>query len=489
MTSFKPSPYQQNVYNFINNNKGSAIVQAVAGSGKTTTIVNALKHIPSSNKVLMLAFNKTIAEELSERVPSNVRVMTYHSCAFGAYRFQMKYVKVDNNKVSSIIKDYLPQEKYQYFAMVKRLVSLAKSHALGYLTGDSRQDWIELADKFDLFNGKLDPDFDVNELLHYCKLVYAENNRMNKVVDFDDMILFPLIFNTNFFKQDYVFVDEAQDTSSVQRALLSRMLKKGGRLIAVGDSAQAIYGFRGADSNSMQAIADEFKATELPLSICYRCSKSVVAEAQKWHPKILSADTAPQGSVSSLSSYEPSTFKNKDAIICRNTAPLISMAFSLIAKDVPVNVLGRDIGKGLVSYIKTLKCDKITDLIKEVDSDYNNKVKSLDANTDGSKIESLSDRKEVISIFASNCIDDEVDTLCSFIENFFGENENDNITLCTAHKSKGLEWDRVFILDSDLFMPKWVRQDWAIQQEKNIVYVAVTRAKRDLLYIKSKCWK
>lgn len=489
MTTFKPSPYQQNVYNFINNNKGSAIVQAVAGSGKTTTILNALQHIPSNKKVLLLAFNKSIAEELKEKVPNHVRVMTYHSCAFGAYRFQMKYVKVDSGKLTSIIKDILPEDKYQYFGLIKRMVSLAKSHALGYLTGDSRRDWLDLADKFDLFNQKLDEDFNQNELLHYCKLVYAENNRMKKIVDFDDMILFPLIHNTNFFKQDYVFVDEAQDTSSVQRALLKKMMKRNGRLIAVGDSAQAIYGFRGADSNSMKAIADEFNATELPLSICYRCSQSVITEAQKWHPKILPFDKSPDGSVEHLVSYDTSTFLDTDAIVCRNTAPLIDMAFSLISRDIPVNVLGRDIGKGLVSYIKTMKCDKVDILVGEIDKDYYNKIKTLDENDDASKIERLSDRKEVISIFAGNCIDNEVDTLCSFIENFFGENKNSNLTLCTAHKSKGLEWNRVFILDSDLFMPKWVRKDWAIQQEKNIVYVAITRAKKDLFYIFSNCWK
>lgn len=489
MTTYKPSQYQQNVFNFINNNKGSAVIQAVAGSGKTTTIVTALQSIPANKKVLMLAFNKSIAEELTERVPDHVRVKTYHSCAFGAYRFQMKFVKVDSNKLTKIIRDVLPEDKNQYFGLIKRLVALAKSHAIGYLMGDTRQDWIDLADKFDLFNTKLDSDFDVNELLHYCKLVYAENNKLKKIVDFDDMILFPLIHNTNFFKQDYIFVDEAQDTSSVQRELLKRMLKRNGRLIAVGDSAQAIYGFRGADSNSMQAIVNEFNATELPLSICYRCSQSVITEAQKWHPKILPFSQSPNGSVVRLSQYEQSTFKSTDAIICRNTAPIITMAFSLISKDIPVNVLGRDIGKGLVSYIKSMRCDKISDLLREIEKDYMKSIANLDKDDDAAKIERLSDRKSVVQIFAKNCIDEEVDTLCVLIENFFGDDDNDNITLCTAHKSKGLEWDRVFILDDNLFMPKWVRKDWAIQQEKNIVYVAITRAKRDLFYINSGCWK
>jgi superfamily I DNA/RNA helicase len=487
--TFKPSLYQQNVYNFINNSKGSAVVQAVAGSGKTTTIINALNHIPSSKNVLLLAFNKSIAEELKTKVPENVRVVTYHSCAFSAYRYQQKSVKVDNGKLTRIIKDMLPEDKYQYFGLIKRLVSLAKAHAVGYLTEGTRSDWIDLIDKFDLISSRVDSDFDINELIHYSVLTYKENNLIKKVIDFDDMILFPLIHNSSFFKQDYVFVDEAQDTSSVQRALLKRMLKRNGRIIAVGDSAQAIYGFRGADSDSMSKIISDFNAKELPLSICYRCSKEVIKEAQKWHPKILPFDKSPEGSVTHMASYEPRDFKSTDAIICRNTAPLISMAFSLIARDIPVNILGRDIGKGLVSYINSLQCDTIASLSREVEKDYQKALKKFESDENSSKVESLSDRKEVINIFIRNSIDDQVDTLCSFIENFFGVEKNRHLTLCTAHKSKGLEWDRVFILNSECFMPKWVKQDWAIQQEKNIVYVAITRAKKDLVYIKEKCWK
>jgi DNA helicase-2/ATP-dependent DNA helicase PcrA len=487
MASFKPSKYQLNVYNFIKNNTGSAIIQAVAGSGKTTTIVSALSKIPSNKKVLLLAFNKSIADELKQRVPNNVRVMTYHSCAFSAYRFSQKNVVVNKDKLNLLIRDIIPDTDFQYVPLTKRLVSLAKAHAIGYLTSNENSEWMNLIEKFSLLNQKLDSDFSVIDLIHYSKLVYSENNKLKCIIDFDDMILFPLIYKSNFFKQDFIFVDEAQDTSSVQRNLLKRMMNKNTRVIAVGDSAQAIYGFRGADSNSMSEIQTEFGAKELPLSICYRCSSEVVREAQEWNNKILPSPDAPVGSVVNLNSYEPSDFKNTDAIVCRNTAPLINMAFALISRDVPVNVLGRDIGKGLVSYIRSLKCKKISKLKKEMEEDYLEKIKDLDK--DDSKLHSLTDQKNVINIFINNNIDNRVDTLCSFIENFFGDSQDDNITLCTIHKSKGHEWERVFILDRDLLMPSWVTQDWAVQQEKNIAYVAITRAKKDLMYISSNQWK
>ena len=489
MSKFKPSKYQQNVYNFIQNNKGSAVVQAVAGSGKTTTIVSALSLIPRNKNVLLLAFNKSIAAELRERVPSHVKVMTYHSCAFSAYRYQVKGVKVDSNKVNLLVRDIIPDTDFQYAGLTKRLVALAKSHAIGFLTGNTRKEWMGLIDKFSLLNTKLDDDFDVNDLIHYAKRVYDESNKMKKVIDFDDMILFPLIFNSSFYKQDFVFVDEAQDTSSVQRELLKKMLKRNGRLIAVGDSAQAIYGFRGADSDSMNAIIRDFSATTLPLSISYRCGKTIIEEAQKYNSEILPNPTAIDGSVNYIDRYDVDTFVKNSAILCRNTAPLISMAFSMIKREIPVSVLGRDIGAGLVSYIKSLKVRSISALSQEIEKDYLKKISKLSKDKDASKIERLSDQKSVIEIFIENNADSRVTTLCSVIENFFSESENGNVTLCTVHKSKGHEWNDVFILDSELFMPKWVTKDWAIQQERNIVYVAVTRAKSSLSYIQSDCWK
>ena len=62
-----------------------------------------------------------------------------------------------------------------------------------------------------------------------------------------------------------------------------------------------------------------------------------------WNPEILPNPNAIDGHVESLKTYDIHTFRRNDAILCRNTAPLISMAFSMIARDIPVNVLGRDI--------------------------------------------------------------------------------------------------------------------------------------------------
>src|SRR5690606_18120963 len=96
---------------------------------------------------------------------------------------------------------------------------------------------------------------------------------------------------------DNVLVDEAQDLNVAQRILIRRMLKEGGRLIAVGDPRQAIYGFRGADSDSFRLIGEEFNATDLPLTVTFRCPKAVVAQAQRYVSHIQAHETAPEGEV------------------------------------------------------------------------------------------------------------------------------------------------------------------------------------------------
>jgi len=76
--------------------------------------------------------------------------------------------------------------------------------------------------------------------------------------------------------------------------------------------------------------------------------------------------------------------------------------------------------------------------------------------------------------------------LAANIDALFSDNRDGSVlTLATVHKSKGLEWDRVFILDPKLMPSKYARQQWQLDQETNIHYVAITRARQELYYIDS----
>jgi superfamily I DNA/RNA helicase len=259
----------------------------------------------------------------------------------------------------------------------------------------------------------------------------------------------------------------------------------------VTHNCQAIYGFRGADSTAMAGIAEEFSAVTLPLSISYRCPQTVVAEAQKWVSHIQASPTADEGTVVRMGKYSAEDFSRQDAVICRNVAPLIKTAYSMISRNIPVNMLGRDIGKGLISLIKTLKAKTIIDLDEKLSDWADKEMSRLSGKGENeSKMDSVNDKVDCIKIFISQATKTTtVQDLIQKIESFFSDEANGNLTLCTIHKAKGKEWERIFILDESRFFPKWAKKEWMKEQEKNIVYVAVTRAKKDLIFIQSNNWK
>lgn len=489
--TFKPSIYQQNVFNFIQSGSGNGVIKAVAGAGKTTTIIQALSLIPTNKRILMLAFNKNIANELKEKVPYHVEVSTFHSCGFASLRNSSRArVQVKSNKVFNIIKNNMTwDERTVYGAYVSKLVSLAKSVGMGVLVPDTYSEWMEIINHHDLLQFNSNPSFEIDTLIDYASTVLRESNRDRRVIDFDDMLLFTLLYKSQYKQYDFVFIDEAQDTNGVQREILKKLLSPQGRLIAVGDPYQSIYGFRGADSTAMDMIVSDFGSTVLPLSISYRCSKQVVEEANKYMPDIQSFDKAPEGSVKDLDKYSVETFSSEDAILCRNTAPLIKMAYSLISKRVPVTVLGRDIGAGLITFIKSFKTSSIKELVQKMSDWYDTEKLKAEESGNESKFESQSDKYESVLIFIEQVDGDSVTNLIDCIESLFSDDETQNLTLATIHKSKGLEWHNVFILDKDRFFPKWAKKPWMIEQERNIVYVAVTRAKRNLTYIRGSAWK
>jgi superfamily I DNA/RNA helicase len=151
-------------------------------------------------------------------------------------------------------------------------------------------------------------------------------------------------------------------------------------------------------------------------------------------------------------------------------------------------VLGRDIGQGLISLVKKMKASSITDLISKLQSYRQRELKRAQAKGDEEKIAVLDDKLETLQVFIDEAGRISVETLIRQIESLFDDDGlgRQRITLATVHKSKGLEWDRVFILDAHKLMPsKWARQPWQRQQEKNLQYVAATRAKSELYYVAS----
>src|SRR5690606_15419074 len=120
-----------------------------------------------------------------------------------------------------------------------------------------------------------------------------DNAERYKEIDFTDMIYLPLQWNLQPPQVSCLLVDECQDLNAMQLELALRMRAPSGRMLFVGDASQAIYGFAGASADSFWRIKEITGATELPLSICYRCPSSHLDLARSIVPQIEARPDAP----------------------------------------------------------------------------------------------------------------------------------------------------------------------------------------------------
>jgi len=493
------SYYQDAIFGFVEHRRESLLIEAVAGAGKTTTIVEAIRHVPRIQSVVFLAFNKSIADELRRRVTQpNAKCMTLHSAGFNAWRQHLGWdahnLEVDSRKTSKIMDEILEdQERWAFGGEMGRLIGIAKAAGIvprgdaGKLHGllpDDTAIWQDLVEFYGLDEDK----WDENGIDIARKVLTRSIDKAIDVIDYDDMLYMPVIAGSTFEKYDVVFLDEAQDVSGIQVEMVDRMIQREeSRVIAVGDRHQAIYGFRGALGNSMDSIKERFHCEELPLSVSYRCPVVVVEHAKQWVPQIESWSDAVIGDVATPESWNVKDFRAGDAILCRVTRPVVELAFRLIRNRVPAKVLGRDIGQGLAKLIDKMKAMDTVDLDQKLLRFREREVAR--AKGDLSKIATVDDKLDTLHVFMDELgVDATIQSLKSSIESLFGENQDgaQMVTLSTVHKAKGLEWPRVFVLDADLYMPSgWAKQPWQRQQEMNLCYVAATRAKKELVYISS----
>jgi len=466
---FTPSAYQARYFDWLGSSRGSCIVKAVAGSGKTTTIVYGLRYIPGVEA-------------------RNVSAGTFHSVGYKAILKRLnlnRKIEADSSKVRRIAKTMLVHYEYEMYSDFSvRLVGLAKGEGIGPLVPDTEQAWQELVNHHDLFIDSDDADEArgvqiARDLLKQSNLVAQHGD-----IDFDDMIYLPLLWRLRLWQNDYVIIDEAQDTNRVRRAIAKLALRPGGRLIAVGDDRQAIYGFTGASHDAMDLISKEFNCTTLPLTVSYRCPKDVAALVQSNVPEFEVPETAIQGTVKDATVDEMlNVFGPHDAVLCRQTAPLIELAFALIAQSRACVVLGKEIGSGLVSLIKKQKAQGIERLQEKLEAYRARETAKHMSRGEEQKAEAINDRIACINTVIENLDENgrTIPALCAKIEGLFSD-ANGALTLSTMHKAKGREWRRVAILRPELIPSKWARQEWQYKQELNLDYVAKTRT-LEVLYI------
>jgi len=485
---FVPSLQQQSFFDWIQYGYGSCVLEAVAGSGKTTTLIEGLKLMNGS--IFFGAYNKKIADEIKIRAPQrdDLFVSTMHAAGFKAWRRLARDVKVDANKCRDIYREACTRNpQYQPFeGAVLSLVSYAKQAAVGVISNaEDSQIWLNLIEHFDVETAEQD------------KLIVALSKKLlqksisldHQLIDFDDMIYAPLVHKVRPYEHDWVLIDEAQDTNASRRALALLMLKRGGRMIAVGDRHQAIYGFTGADADALDLIGSAVSATQMPLTVTYRCPKAVVEHAKLFVKHIEAHESAPDGVVTVLDTDKtPLTqvAKPGDAILCRFNAPIIETAYGFIAAGIPAKVEGREIGTGLKALARRWKAKSYTQLRDRLEAYKERETMKFRAKEQESRAAAVEDKVQCLLVLVTRVekIDPKpanpVERVCTEIDTIFGDNVGvECVLLSTIHKSKGREWKKVFWLQTG--PSKWARKDWEKEQENNLCYVATTRAIEELV--------
>jgi DNA helicase-2/ATP-dependent DNA helicase PcrA len=486
---FSPSTYQQAVFDWIDSGKGDGIVVAVAGSGKTTTLVQAAGRLRITSSVF-LAFNKHIADELGQRLKgTGMAARTFHSVGNAMLTRRIGQPQIDNRKYRNLVHEHfdgrqtLPKElKNEIMATTTKLVDLARVTLTNINDEDALRDLC--------IHHNLIPFDEAVSAAPFVILKGIYRAETHHEIDFTDMIYLPLEWGLQPRKLRWVFVDECQDLNAMQLKLAMGMRAEGGRMLFVGDEKQAIYGFSGADAQSFRRIKAVTGATELPLSICYRCPSSHLDLARAIVPQIEARPDAPVGEII----YEPKEEKlheivqEGDLIISRMTAPLVTWCIKLIQKRVAARVRGRDIGRDLVSILEKIEesrrgvfsYEDLPAYLKSYEVQQIDYLVKRDA--DDGQLQNVRDRVECLQVcYKSFDHAMSVQALGDAINGLFSDDRT-SVWMSTIHKAKGLENDRVIILKPDDLPLVWEDQKpWQFEQELNLKYVALTRAKQTLI--------
>lgn len=484
--SFKPSSFQIAIADTLENDTCNMVINAVAGSGKTTTLIHCMEFIPSDVVTYYLAFNKAIVEDIKPRVPAHINVMTLHSMgakALYSYRRSQLDDKKSYNVVSKL-RDEWHQDSpgmidADYLVRVRRLVDLFRQNLCvkaGQLTAIAKKHGIQILD------GEVEKAMQV---LHTMLLDEGTH-------DFTDMLYLPAVNpEIKLPLADYILVDESQDLNRAQQMLIRKMMHDKTRFIAVGDPYQAIYGFAGADADSFENMKLFPYTKELPLSINYRCAKSIIRFVNEQMPgiPIMAREDAPEGEVNHSASFKD--IRDGDMVLCRNTAPLVKMCLQFIKNKHKAYVKGGDMGKQLANMV-TRSGAKTIDLFedwleKELGIIYKRIAKKYPKMTHGEIVEEpafvvMEEKKEVFLTIIDNADIGTPGELIQWIYDLFTDNKA-GICFSTIHKSKGLENERVFIIERNLMPSQYAKKDWQLVQEINLMYVAYTRGKEYLGFV------
>lgn len=441
----------------------NVMVQALAGVGKSTTMVEVVKDLPRTKSVGLIVFNKKAKEDLEKKLQAeglpHAKVFTANGLGHKALFQAGVRPTLDNDKIFKLTKEVglRKDDLVDCMALVRsaRMAGIVPSGLAGKgILPDTLETWGDIArDEF------IDPILisPARDILRKSTLLALKGT-----IDFDDQIFITACIFGSFPRFDVTLVDEAQDLAPLNHIQVHKT-SQGGQLGAVGDNHQAIYAFRGADMHSMANLRRLRSSwSDQTLSITYRCPRAVVERFRDFVPLFQAGPNNLEGTIESLRGWTPSP---GSAVLCRNNAPLVKLAFALLRRRIPVQLLGRDIGKEMKRLWNKLS---------------NHGKRSVESTIyEAARLAEAEPKKA-----------DKYDSLIAVLENtssveemeaFLKESKN-AVILATGHKAKGLEWDTVHHLEPQLIPSQYASTEEELVQEDNLRYVIETRT-RDKLFL------
>lgn len=463
------------------------IADSCAGSGKTSVILESIDVIPPDfQRLLYVVFmSKNRAEAQAKIHDSRVSVETWSSLSLKIVkRFWPVYIDQNANKFvewdrAEMVCPGIPK---QVKPVLAKLVSRLKCEFIAPSLEDIKtmQDSIGATcfGEFDSWNERI-PEI-ASKMIEATKQQKQDNK-----YTFEDMTWLCVVMGWIKPQEfDGVLIDEAQDTNRIQFEFFQRMKPKFAGI--VGDENQGMYNFRGALSDALQKFKDLPNVTDYRLSTTFRNAQVIAKEAQAYVPDFKAHVDNPEGELLNLNSESlKTTAKIGDSILARVNAPLLPFALGFLRVGIPARIEGKDIGADLIRIVQSLESNDVPSFMDKLEEWESAQIARSTGRNAEQRIEQVQDQKITLRTIAEVATDvqDIIDRINAlFIDSAFAKKPA--IVLSTVHKAKGLEWDRVFIL-CDTFKAKKEQTPAQAKEEKNIAYVARTRARLVMGYVRN----
>ena len=537
--------------------RGPVCVIAGAGTGKTRVITNRIAYAINSGvtdptKVLALTFTARAAGEMRARLRNlgvpNVAARTFHSAAlkqllyFWPYSFGGQFPTLLTTK-SGFISQAIERAEIAIPAQAASLREIASeiewAKVLEISPDNYQAEAIAASRSIRLPNNKSEAEN--LEIIAKVYEAYESLKRQERTLDFEDVLL----LTVGMLEEDrgvrervrdqyrYFTVDEYQDVSPLQQRLLNLWLGNREEICVVGDAAQTIYSFAGANSNFLLSFKNRFpNAQTFRLSTGYRSTPEIINTANQIlrsanlvsdHGSELSSANSHGDKplingfnstgdeiayvVSQVTKHINSGVDSSDiAILARTNAQLDQIKSALNNSKIPSQVRSGERFFDRVDVRDAMRVIRSASVLPPEGGDWYEDLLSVlrpfgeadyvqgflrlakeikEGSTDLDLIENIADSDSTNSSNSTNSNNSRSTSMRTFLRELEDRAEQNNppvlpgVTLATLHSAKGLEWKQLFLIGvADGLLPMSNSND--LNEERRLFYVGVTRAKENI---------